>query len=146
MAELEKTRQALEDERTKLHDSAALRMDSIKSQHAEAVARADAAEQAAPEPPGSPQREPFKPNLKVTSRMDSTVFSPKASRKYKAGSVVSETSSVQRQKGWVAHNTDKSHNVLLKKLAESSTKIVQVRRIILHITLLRASVPDKFRH
>lgn len=131
---LEKTRGSLEEERNNLHESFALRMESIKLQHAEAVARADAGE--IKEAPVSPSKfaAGFKKKdapllAKVSSPTSSfkktSQSSPSKSSTVRdsASSVGSSTKVVQRE--WIsASHSNKSHNVLLKKKAELAERSI----------------------
>ena len=150
LAILEKTRQYLEDERSKLHESFGLRMESIKSQHTEAVARADAIEQrtiTSPNPfslssSGLSNKSTLSPTGKLTQSSLkspprtplSTSSKPKASNPSSSSSVKSAApneaaSLLVRKRGWISGNTDKSHNVVLKRLAEKSEKETKERHL-----------------
>merc|ERR1711871_677879 len=138
LALLEKSRQSIEDERNNLHESFALRMESIKMQHAEAVARADAGDVEEAPSTSLERASGFKkreaPLLAKVSSPSSTlkkssVSSPSKSPTKSASvrgdnSSIGKTKSVQRD--WIsASHSDKSHNVLLKKkaqLAESNIR------------------------
>ena len=141
LSALEKKRLLLEDERNNLHASFAMRMESIKLQHAEAVMRAGAMDLAdsSSKSPLSPNQAPFrKSRLPPPSTPTNSVKSRHASSSVSSSSTVTSslpggrsrrstpkgTPKSINQREWVSSKYDskKSFNVVLKKKAELSER------------------------
>jgi hypothetical protein len=120
LLDLDKAKTHLEEQRKKLQEGYGLRMDSIRAQHAEAVARADAIEKSMDT--GS-----------TVSKLSSAVSPMKASaRRNQLTSPSSQSTSSNRitpQKKWVTVDLNKSHNVLLRKHAENSVKAAKSKLV-----------------
>lgn len=120
LLDLDKAKAHLEEQRKKLQEGYGLRMDSIRAQHAEAVARADAIEKSI---------ETGSTASRTSSALSPMKASIKRNQLTSPSSQSISSSRVTPQKKWVTVDLNKSHNVVLRKHAENSVKVAKSKLV-----------------